>query len=54
MTSNNASFVLRVKETRSTLRLSVHNLKTGERKEFSSWKALVGWLEAQAKPQGLR
>lgn len=54
MTEHTANFVLRVKETKRTLHLSVHNLKTGEHKEFSTWKALVCWLEQQVSSQGLR
>jgi hypothetical protein len=53
-TQHTANFVLRVKETKHTLHLSVHNLKTGQSKKFSSWKALLGWLESQVKQEGLR
>lgn len=54
MTGYRAGFVLRVQETHGSLRLSVHNLKTGQRKEFSTWKALWVWLEQQVKHEGLR
>jgi hypothetical protein len=54
MTEHTTNFVLRVKETKQTLRLSLHNLKTGERKDFSTWKALWEWLEQQVSSQGLR
>jgi hypothetical protein len=49
-----ANFVVRVRGKEGNLRVSVHNLKTGEKKEFSSWPALWGWLEQQARLEGLR
>jgi hypothetical protein len=54
MSGFQANFVLRVKETRGNLCLFVHNLKTGERKEFSTWRELLVWLENQINHQGLR
>jgi hypothetical protein len=53
-TQHTANFVLRVAETGRSLRISAHDLKTGERKEFASWKELLGWLESQVKQEGLR
>lgn len=51
---HSANFILRVKETRDALYLSLQNLKTGNREEFSSWLSLWTWLEQEVRHEGLR
>ena len=50
-----ASFVLRLLRDGGSWRYELHDVRTGERLEFSSWATLRAYLERRvAQPRGLR
>ncbi len=54
MTRGSAAFILRAQRKDGTVRLSLHDLKTGQQQTFASWASLRRYVVKQLEHQGLR